>query len=372
MQLRNHPERLFILIVGGLWLLLIGTDRLAPVVLPTENLYFRAWEYVRGQHGLPRRNLSFTVHNAHGDLSNMMNVSTYKVPRDITFTVDSNGMRNSETTREDASVLIGQSFMTGAGNSDEHAPGTVLARELKTPIYVYAPGNMSQLLRAIPDEVPATVIWGVVERNLTGSNAEIQTLLGMECPSESETKTSKQKMLIIIKKILLEPTTYARTSVVKKLGQKIYNETYFSVAKKPASPHVELAASPSKFIFLKKGIRISHEDSKQRNLDDVQKAITKTADCLKLHNIELLFIPIPDKVHVYNHLLPEELQANYALDPLQELMQQLRRKGIRTVDILTPFMTHVSENSELLYWPDDTHWGPLGIEKAMTEAAKRF
>lgn len=372
MQLRNHPERLFILIVGGLWLLLIGVDRLAPIVLPTENLYFRAWEYVRGQHGLPRKNLSFTVHDAHGDLSNMLNVSSYKVPRDITFTVDNNGMRNSESTMIDTTVLIGQSFMTGAGNSDEHAPGTALARELNQPIFVYAPGNMSQLLRTIPEAQPVKVVWGVVERNLTGDNAEMQTLLNMECPSELQAETSKQKILIAIKKILLEPTTYARTSIIKKLGQKIYNETYFAVVNTPASKHIELAVNPSKFIFLKKGIRISHEDSTQRNINDVQKAITKTAACLKTHNIELLFIPIPDKVHIYNHLLPEELQTDYAVDPLQELMQQLRREGVQTVDILTLFREHVSAHSELLYWPDDTHWNPLGIEKAMTEAAKNF
>jgi hypothetical protein len=367
MQLRNHPERLFILIVGGLWLLLIGIDRLAPVVLPTENLYFRAWEYVRGQHGLPRTDLSFTVHDAHGDLSNMLNVSRYKVPRDITFTVDSNGLRNTEASMENTITLVGQSFVTGAGNSDEDAPGAVLARETEQEVFVYAPANMSQLLRVLPEQKPRTVVWGVVERNLTGDNGEIQQLLAMDCPENPQVATSKQKVIHTLKTILLEPTTYARTSVIKKLGQKIYSETFFSLTKTPASPHIEMAAEPSEFIFLKKGVRISHEDWNTRGLDDVEKAIRKTEDCLSLHGVPLVFFPIPDKVHAYNHLLSEELQAQYSNDPLLQLIS-----NVQAVDILTPFKKHVSENTELLYWPDDTHWNALGIQKAMNDVAKQL
>ncbi|MDA1292942.1 MAG: hypothetical protein O3A81_04140 [bacterium] len=367
MQFRNHPERLFILIVGGLWILLIGVDRLAPIVLPTETLYFRAWEYVRGQHGLPRTNLTFNVPRAHGDLSNMLNVSSYKVLRDITFTVDSNGLRNTERSMEGSTVLVGQSFIAGAGNSDEDTPGTALAKTIGKPVFVYAPANMSQLLRELPDQKPQNVVWGVVERNLTGDNGEIQLLLNMNCPESKTTKTLKQDIVILVKKILLEPTTYARTSVVKKLGQRIYNEMYFSITHKPASPHIEMAAQPSKFIFLKKGVRISHENRATRRLDDVEKAIIKTADCLRSHNVSLVFVPIPDKVHVYNHLLPEKLQADYQRDPLLQLIH-----NVQAVDILTTFLKHISEKEDLLYWPDDTHWNALGIEKAMNEVAKNL
>jgi hypothetical protein len=367
MNMSNRPERLFILIVGSLWVSLICIDRLAPVVLPTQTLYFRAWEYVRGQHGYPRKDQTFTVRNAHGDLSNMLNVSAYKVRRDIRFTVDGKGMRNLSTPPKGSTILVGQSFIAGAGNTDSLTLGAELQRNLELPIVVYAPANMSKLLTNIPAmEKPKLVLWGVVERNLTDSNAEIQTLLHMNCPEEISKKTPKDYLFLFAKTLLLEPTTYVRSSLTQKVGQRIYSEIYFSLLSRPASPHITMAEDPSSFIFLKKSVRIAKEDFETRGMGHVQQAIENVQSCLSSQGITLVFIPIPDKVHIYNTLLPKELQADYATDPLKELVYNTQSTGTHTVDVITPYIQHASLHDELLYWPDDTHWNPKGISLAAT------
>ena len=367
----KHPERLFILVVGSLWLSLVLIDRLAPLVLPPDMLYFRAWEYVRGQHGYPRKNLTVTIENAHGDLSNMMGVSGYKAKRRVQFTVDENGMRNPTDSTVNGSVfLVGQSFVAGAGNTNTASPRTALEKALERPVYAFAPANMSQLLQELPAiEKPSAVVWGMVERNMHGGNAEIRTLIRMECPNEIHKKTALITVKDFVKPILLEPTTYARLSVVKKFAQRIYNETYFAVREVPASPHVTLAEKPSLFIFLTKGVHMATYSSQKRNIDIVQEAIRKTQRCLAQQDITLILLPIPDKVHIYNDLLPSNLQSNLSENPLLELVETLRKEDIHVVDIISPFTEYAATHSDLLYWPDDTHWNPIGISTAMQTVA---
>ena len=213
-------------------------------------------------------------------------------------------------------------------------------------------------------EKPKLVLWGVVERNLTDSNAEIQTLLHMSCPEEISKKTPKDYLFLFAKTLLLEPTTYVRSSLTQKVGQRIYSEIYFSLLNRPASPHITMAEDPSPFIFLKKSVRISQEDFKTRGTGHVQQAIANVHSCLASQGITLVFIPIPDKVHIYNTLLPKELQIDYDTDPLKELASNMQSTGVHTVDILTPYTQHASAHDELLYWPDDTHWNPKGISLA--------
>lgn len=106
--------------------------------------------------------------------------------------------------------------------------------------------------------------------------------------------------------------------------------------------------------------------SETRRLPQVVMAMKHLDDTCARRGIDLLLVLIPDKEQVYRELIPAHWNPpDKPLPPscLMELEAQLNAANVPVVNLL-PIFRERALAGELLYWPDDTHWNPAGIQLA--------
>jgi hypothetical protein len=78
----------------------------------------------------------------------------------------------------------------------------------------------------------------------------------------------------------------------------------------------------------------------------------------------LLFVPVPNKITLYSRLATARQYDGF----LPRLCSALKSRGVRTVELLPAF----ERETDLLYWPTDTHWNDLGIRIAIQQTVKMW
>jgi|GEM_PF-2085076 len=78
----------------------------------------------------------------------------------------------------------------------------------------------------------------------------------------------------------------------------------------------------------------------------------------------LIFLPVPNKITLYSQRATETPYDNF----LPRLCAALKARGVRTIELLPPFQ----KQTDLLYWPTDTHWNNRGIRVAAEEISKSW
>ena len=73
-------------------------------------------------------------------------------------------------------------------------------------------------------------------------------------------------------------------------------------------------------------------------------------------NLDLVVLPIPNKITIYHKLATDVSYDDY----LPRLIAELRRQGVPTVDLYTPFR----QAEGRIYYSTDTHWNPRGVDLA--------
>jgi hypothetical protein len=105
-----------------------------------------------------------------------------------------------------------------------------------------------------------------------------------------------------------------------------------------------------------------HDDAFVDQLADNVALLDRTLS--ERFNCTLVFVPLPNKVTLYSKLAGNEKYDDF----LPRLCAALKRRGVRTVEVLPEFQ----KQSELLYWPTDTHWNDLGINIAVRQTLAMF
>jgi hypothetical protein len=105
------------------------------------------------------------------------------------------------------------------------------------------------------------------------------------------------------------------------------------------------------------------------NLRNPLVAMQDFKDRLEARGIELLVVPIPGKPSIY----PEKLAAGIAgqpASPTLALLEDMRRRGFRVVDLFAPLLAAKARGGAELYLKRDTHWTPEGVEVAADAIAQ--
>ena len=376
MRIRPITPRLFCLVCAWTLGLLVMIDRAGALILPVDYLLARGWEYVSGagRYGFARASIVHTQHE-YGDLGNMLGVNAYKQWRTNTYTMNSIGFRDLHDARKLSSHILvaGDSFMAGVGNTDSDTFAAQLERSLNQPVESYVPGDLSLLLTEgrFPASVSGSVlVWGRVERNLTADDGEMQkwmndTACFQETPRQEFIRVTKTR----IKHLVGWWMEYASFSPLRRIGQHWFQEVRFAVTG-GHSREVIVSDDGSKMLFFAKDVRLLPKTADERGIARVAQAIAHARDCLKARGVDLVFLPIPDKSHVYKSHLPASVLAQSPTpspEPLTVLDQELRAHGVTTVNLLPAFQAEAS--TKLLFWKDDTHWNAegvrLGVEKTI-------
>ncbi len=115
--------------------------------------------------------------------------------------------------------------------------------------------------------------------------------------------------------------------------------------------------------------------AKHSTASEALSAIVDFRDQLSAHGIHLVVMPAPNKESIY----PEKLSQRVSLRPgvlsseTRELMTGLERAQVPVVNLFELFANARGTNeNELLYLPQDSHWSPLGLNFAAAAVAKRL
>ncbi len=109
--------------------------------IPLDWLSFRAWEALVRYHapcGPFRANAFYENHLSYGDLSSLGNLPHYRQYRQEIFSTDSFGFRNSDLNYSRAKfeiLLVGDSFVVGAGLNDNETLAAKLERSIGVGVY---------------------------------------------------------------------------------------------------------------------------------------------------------------------------------------------------------------------------------------------
>jgi hypothetical protein len=100
----------------------------------------------------------------------------------------------------------------------------------------------------------------------------------------------------------------------------------------------------------------------------VASAVKELEELCRTRGMALIVVFIPEKEQVYRDGLPSRYNPpEHPLPPssLWALETRLRQDGIAVLNLLPVFQA-ATERGQRLYWRDDTHWNPAGVELAAT------
>ncbi|MEI7935504.1 MAG: hypothetical protein WCK27_02335 [Verrucomicrobiota bacterium] len=107
--------------------------------------------------------------------------------------------------------------------------------------------------------------------------------------------------------------------------------------------------------------------------ESVEQAILRFRDQLKERGIMLVVMPVPGKPSIYPDQVTRRAVGNERQfrSPTLELIEELQRQGVATVDLFAAFQ-EMRGSGGPLYLARDTHWTPKGAQIAAQKVAAKL
>lgn len=273
-------------------------------------------------------------------------------------------------------VVAGDSYML-AGPGFERTFSARLEQQSGQPVYNYSyegRGSFWGLMRFLlserfQDREPRVLIWSLIERDIAGDyfagvEAHLDYFAGLHT---NQSNTLRFNWHALQPKSL--KSSLPSTSAYAQLASRRWNEIrYFALGR--FTRFVTEAAAPvdgKEMLLYYPAIDSMRWSPKTRFLSQAIRIIKLLDHMAKERGIELVIVLIPDKERVYSDLIPDRFnQPDLPIRPtiLPEVEQSLAEAGIPVVNLLPSFLA-ARAAGQRLYWLDDTHWNPAGIDLAV-------
>jgi hypothetical protein len=334
------------------FLLLIGIELF---VLPIDFFTFRAWEAIMVMKfhsilsGQFYPHIDITKIEKGGDLDPH---SPFAVQKRAKWITDRYGYRKKDLEGlKPQVVVIGDSNIIGAGLSQEEIFSEVLEEQLKVPVYPYAAAGLNSFLKELRfrKDPPRIVVVSGIERYI----------LDLRFPKESK---KRETFLAFYEwRDNVRQIRWIQTAGV--LLDRLYkmNMLHFIRSRMEGKVVRKRYPFPSPFgpIYFLQGEEANRPISRDQ-LEEAVHTIEAYNQVLKKRGIRFIFLPIPNKENIYHDCLPDPKRPVF----LEELIQELKRRNIETVDTQRAFEDEYQNNSTLLFFLDDSHWNAKGVRVA--------
>jgi hypothetical protein len=118
-------------------------------------------------------------------------------------------------------------------------------------------------------------------------------------------------------------------------------------------------------LFYSGDLGFNYARKSERILDSMATILSEFSQRLKqAYNIDLVYVVIPNKYSIYNDFIRPYFYDNY----IAQVSEKLRAKGVPFIDLYSVYMNYSTDDSRLLYFPNDTHFTPFG-KRLLVEAA---
>lgn len=365
--------------IGVLGPLLVGLFAAADFAsrwVPINVLAFRAWESMitdiapTGPFGANRYARNYW---AHGDLATMANAPELREYRDEAFTTDAYGYRNPPELADGKipikALLLGDSFGSGSGSTDDEILSAQLGRLLGGPVYNLSGGDLAKLadIRVAAKRLnfkegvliyqvcPATNVPPLHPPEV----ATFKDIPPAQAPPLADRVKARYENLKISRLEILVARWKKRLLAIGKDPQKF--ESTGQVIITPMT-------NGKPILFLRHDVAAAATDRSHN-----PEYFFALARELEKDHIKLVVAMVPTKYAVYAQHLEKKEFAPPNRAGFTRLKTALEAGGIPAVDLTDAMLAASAEafpRGEYLYWLDDTHWNPRGIRVAANEIHK--
>jgi len=341
------------------FLLVVGIELF---VLPIDFFTFRVWEalLIKKLHSILPGHfypcMEVTKLEISGDLARH---TSFAISREVKWMTDRYGFRKKDAEgMKPQVVIIGDSNIAGIGLTQEQMLSEVLEEQLKIPVYPYAPaGSINTFLKDLrfQKDPPQVVIVSYIERDI----------INIPFPKLSQRREQLRSFYEWRDKFT--QMRWVRSVGVmfdRLLKMNMLNHVRAKVGNGIRKDYYHFASKFGPMLFVQ-GEAANQEVPCER----FRKAVETIEACdqiLKKRNIRFIFLPIPNKENIYHDFLPDTRRPVF----LEQLIQELKKRKIETVDTQKAFEDEYGKNSALLFFLDDSHWNPRGVRLAADRTVK--
>lgn len=130
------------------------------------------------------------------------------------------------------------------------------------------------------------------------------------------------------------------------------------------------------WLFYQPGVAALTQRPRRRDAT-VREAVAAIVDLqrqLDDRGIRLLVLPVPNKESVYPDRLSRGAKPPVAINgsETRALLAQCAQAGVEVVDLFAVFRQARHDTPETLYLAQDSHWSPVGMQKAAAAVAERI
>ncbi|MFQ5673139.1 MAG: hypothetical protein ACE5G9_08590 [Nitrospinales bacterium] len=309
-----------------------------------------------------KKNSRVELMRRHGDLKGLADEDDKfdAQPHRVKFRVDSFGFRNDTDYNNEKYVLVGDSFIAGANNSQEDIFSSQIRRKYRVKAY-----NL-----AIQGDIPDYVYNVKKFERKYGGNFKVLLFVFEGNDFESVKKQSAygsvrnfkrfyKKYLRIYKRFFKETDLYRYTFIAyKSLTKK----------KKEANRVTELKIKNHRIAVFNDYLRVTQRRAHPFPEDGLAESIRSIRPRLAA----IIFIPA--KYRVYYGLMEPRPVLPLPHAQWEHIRSIAERLAVRAVDLTQPLAQEskrlLIEKNELTYWADDTHWNANGISVAVDEVCR--
>ena len=347
----------------------LGLAYLALLVgsLHFEQPEFRAWEVVKDpetEFFYPNQQVEMTE---IGDLGFRIWTRSLQLVREGRFSTDRHGFRNPQGIERPRVVLLGDSFVAGAGLRDEQTLAAQLGVRLGEPVYSLAAetANSPSLYLSDPRffrDPPRVVVFAPINRLVRPLVLHPIPPLVERLPRQSQPWTLAR----IASEMRYRNETLGRDNRLSKAMRYAYNGLSYrlfgnaDVVVADGEPALALSLDEQNCFLT----------PEQRGLADAVATTKRFADLVATRGVTLIYAPVPDSAEVYPELFREDQRARCARPSFfDRLVPDARAAGLVAVDLREVFR---ASKTPYLYLRDDSHWNPRAVGLAADALAERI
>jgi len=296
---------------------------------------------------------SCTADAAFGEGARVANRLDFVHFRREKFTVDARGYRNLPSGRKPGIILFGSSFSLGLSLNDEDTLSAQLSRRLPNAVY-----NASNVLNRDFSAEPLTraaaslnvhngwVLLEVLNRSPYGYG-----------PPPRSTRAPFQS----VERRFKNP--FALTRISSLLNMRLQNDVLLPNPDKFRFPEEELADGRHMLFYIDDKNFFLHPADPRPTAE----AVEHLRDELARAGFKLAVVLVPTGYTVYYPLLRDAPGPDTGAAYMASLARQLSGAGVPAFNCL-PLLRSAAEHTQV-YWPDDAHWNPQGVETVANSLA---
>jgi hypothetical protein len=333
--------------------------RLAAPFLPAES--FSPSGFYCGSYYVFYQSSAFhtcTARAAFGEAARLANRADFVSPRKETFTVDPLGNRNASIPAHPRVVLSGSSFTLGLSLNDDETLAARLNNRLG-PV-VYSAANVLKPFISPGQAIDAAHVLGVqngwvllelVNRGPYGYQSQPQI------PSTPLLRAAAP--LRALERRMKDPYVLDRLS--SAINMRVSNDVVLPNPNAWKYPEAELL-NGRRMLFFHEDSRFFHNPPGE---DETLASVGLMRDELAKNNLHLAVLLVPTGYTVYYPLIRSAHDPDNGAKYLRSLEADISSQGIPVFNALTLLRNAASTEltrGQLIYWPDDAHWNPQGVD----------